>query len=136
MNENIKSEYLHISSCLDSIEKDVLNLVTDVNNIKSDLKNLTSFSDDLKNDTKKILIAANNFENGCVRLENYLDYIQNTFFPNLEYKLVTKIELGTDSTISELTKEIDMGEKKTISLITQNQGEIISLLNTINGKLK
>nr|QXI88199.1 hypothetical protein [Ulva intestinalis] len=135
MNENIKSEYSHISSCLDSIEKDVLNLVTDVNNIKADLKNLTSFSDDLKNDTKKILIAANNFENGCVRLENYLDYIQNTFFPNLEYKLVTKIELCSNSTVDKIKEEVELYGKKTENAMIENQDELMKLLNTINNKL-
>lgn len=136
MSENIKSEYTHIKNSLAAIENDVLSLITDVNNIKLDLKNLTTFSDDLKNDTKKILIAANTFEKGCTKLENYLNYIQNTFFPNLEYKLVTKIELGTDSTVSELTEEINDSAKKTNLLITNNQDEIISLLNTINNKLK
>lgn len=135
MTNNVTSEYTHISNSLKTIETKIDSLTTEISAIKTDLSNLDSVTNDLDNSSKKILAAAERFKTGCSRLENYLNYIQNTFFPNLEYKLVTKIELCSNSTVDKIKEEVELYGKKTENAMIENQDELMKLLNTINNKL-
>jgi len=107
-----------------SIESKVNNLTTNIGEISKDFKEISDLPKDLKEEV--MAIASGDLVKSCAELKGYFSYIEREYFPELEIKLVNKIDSSSNDVITTLTNDIDNDYnqlKKEISANYTNSNE-------------
>lgn len=123
-----KSEYSHIAHVLESVEKKVDLLVTDINDIEINLKNVGDLSKTLKETVTEMSIVSQDLIQSCSALKSYFSYIEREYFPELEIKLINKIDASTNDEITTLTNTLSNNYNNL-------KKDILNDSNNLNNKL-